>query len=298
MDLVTKCAALLKQQSNWGYHATGASASEPTALACLALLAHAERETALQMARWLSETQIACGSVGVSKKHEMPAWTTSLACLAWRAMEQASGTTEFGDSLKRATAWILSVQGRTLPRNPQIGHDPTILGWSWAADTHSWMEPTCLAVLALRALGQEHHSRTTEGVRMINDRLLEDGGCNFGSTVILGQATLPQMQATGLSMLALADTSIKDARIGKSLDYLERELSEKNATASFCYGLLGLTAHDRRPAQAEQQLNPIFAREVQKGPSCHKLALLLLASCPDRSWLPQIGRSPATHRIR
>ena len=161
-----------------------------------------------------------------------------------------------------------------------------IPGWSWAADTHAWMEPTCLAVLALKALGKENHPRTRDGVKMIVDRLLENGGCNFGSTMILGQTTLPQVQATGFAMLALADETIADPRIGKSLDYLASELSEYTSTASLCYGLLGLTAHGLRPRRAEQLLQSAFARELRGGASCYKLALILLASCPDRSWLP------------
>jgi hypothetical protein len=287
VDAVRECLNLLKQQSSCGYHPSGPPASEPTALACLALTAHGESEKALGHARWLASIQAKRGSVGVTQQLDMPAWTTSLACLAWLAVERDTGTNEFQSSLKNAGDWLLSVQGRTIPRNPQIGHDPTILGWSWAADTHSWMEPTCMAVLALNALGKANHSRTREGVRMILDRLLEDGGCNFGSTVILGQATLPQMQATGLAMLALSGTSTEDQRIVKSLDYLERELDETNATASLCYGLLGLTAYRRRPKHAEKLLESVFAREIQKGASAYKLALITLANLPNLAWLPQ-----------
>ena len=217
------------------------------------MIAHAESHAALSLARQLAEIQVKAGSVGVSQEHEMPAWTTSL---AWLALAEDTGTTEFQKSLERASLWILSATGRILPRNPQIGHDPTIVGWFWAADTHSWMEPTCLAVLALNALGHEKHSQTSEGTRLIIDRLL---GCNFGSTVILGQATLPQLQSTGLAMLALADTLSSDPRIGKSLDYLERGISERSATASLCYGLLGLTAHSRRPPEAKHYLNGVLA---------------------------------------
>lgn len=287
MERVAECLKLLTAQTHWGYHAAGPAASEPTALACLALAAHDKHDVALRQARWLAEIQTRVGSVGVTGEHTTPAWPTSLACLAWLAVGPAAERAEFRQPLRSATAWILAAKGRTAPRNPQIGHDPTILGWSWAEDTHAWMEPTCMALLALTAVGQRNHPRTREGVKMVNDRLLENGGCNFGSTVILGQATLPQVQSTGLAMLALAGERVVDARIEKSLDYLGRELGARTSTASLCYGLLGLAAHRRRPKQAEQLLRAGIERELRKDTSSYKLALLLLASCPDRSWLPQ-----------
>ena len=286
VDVVAKAIRLLKEERSWGYHFTGPFATEPTALACLALTAHGEHHVAAPLAESLVEIQTVLGSVGVTRELEMPAWTTSLACLAWLAVDQTQGNNRFSVPCQRGLEWLLSVQGRTIPKNPQIGHDPTILGWSWAADTHSWMEPTCLAVLALKALGEESHSRTREGVRMIVDRLLEDGGCNFGSTVILGQATLPQTQASGLAMLALANEGSEDPRIERTLDYLENEIDEDCSTASLCFALTGLTAHGRRAHHAEDLLEQVFQRELRGETSCYKIALILLASCRDLRWLP------------
>lgn len=287
MDRVAECLQLLRQQTHWGYHASGPTASEPAALACLALMAHSEHATALGQARWLAEIQTRTGSVGVTAEHAAPAWPTSLACLAWLAAEPVAEPGEFRRPVRLATEWILAAKGRTAPRNPQIGHDPTILGWSWAADTHAWMEPTCMALLALNAVGHGNHARAREGARLICDRLLEKGGCNFGSTVILGQATLPQVQSTGLAMLTLADQSVSDLRLDRSLDYLARALEARTATASLCYGLLGLTAHGRRPPGAQQLLNSAYRRERQGTAGCYKLALLLLAGTKNRSWLPR-----------
>ena len=289
MDVVAEGLNLLKEEKSWGYHYTGPLATEPTALACLALAAYGEHSLAATLAESLVEIQTPQGSVGVTRELEMPAWTTSLACLAWLTIDRTQPRTRFSESCQKGLEWLLSVKGKTIPKNPQIGHDPTITGWSWAADTHSWMEPTCLAVLALKALGRESHPRTREGVRMIVDRLLENGGCNFGSTVILGQATLPQVQASGLAMLAIADESTNDPRIERTLQYLENELNEKSSTASLCFGLLGLTAHQRRPPHSDKMLEQVFQRELRGETSCYKMALMLLASCQDLHWLPRQG---------
>ena len=106
-------------------------------------------------------------------------------------------------------------------------------------------------VLALKSAGQFEHPRTRAGVEMITNRLFKSVGYNFGSTVILGQATLPQVQSTGLAMVALAYEELIDVRIDQSLTYLQRELGNDTSTASLYYGLLGLTAHGHRPQNAE-----------------------------------------------
>ena len=39
--------------------------------------------------------------------------------------------------------------------NEQLGHDSTLIGWPWVEGTHSWIEPTAWAVLALKSVGTE-----------------------------------------------------------------------------------------------------------------------------------------------
>ncbi len=122
---------------------------------------------------------------------------------------------------------------------------------------------------------------------MITDRLLEKGGCNYGNTRVLEQATLPHVQSTGLAMLALDAQTQSDPRIARSLDYLLKKLNKSTATASLCFGLLGLTAHGRRPAVAKQLLSHALDRELERGTNCYKLALLSLAGNEKTSWLPK-----------
>jgi hypothetical protein len=280
MSISTKCIERLRNTDRCSYSADRAWAAEPTALACLALTAHGENTAALRLARQLADVQLQNGSVTANSESDSPGWTTSLAILAWLACE------DFDTNIDRAIDWALATHGKPAPMNPQIGHDPTILGWSWAAETHAWMEPTCMFVIALKAAGLGDHPRTREGVRLVTDRLLPTGGSNFGSTLVLGQATLPQVQSTGLAMLALAGEAITDPRVAKSLQYLEASLNPATTTASLSYGLLGLTAHNRRPPHAEAWLAGALERELTRGASAYKLALLALAGIPDKSWLP------------
>ena len=199
-----------------------------------------------------------------------------------------AGESNYDAHRKKALEWALQSKGKPIPQNGILGHDTTLVGWSWAHATHSWLEPTCLFTLALKLGGQAEHPRTLEAVRLLIDRLLENGGCNYGNTMVLGQSTRPHVQPTGLAMLTLAGESSNDPRIDQSLDFLEQQLSEETTTASLCYALLGLTAQHRRPENAATLIEHAYQRDQQhKSTSCYKLALLTLASHEDLSWLPK-----------
>lgn len=308
MDFAPQIADRLAALDRWAYYPSGPSAAEPAAWTCLALARHGRVQDAAKSARWLAAIQQPNGAVGITAKQATPAWPTSLALLAWNAVRSQLPPDEsksFAEPIERAVRWSLANHGSPAPRKPHIGHDTTIVGWSWAADTHSWLEPTCLFVMALQANGERQHARVRDGLKLIVDRLLPSGGCNYGNTIVLGQPLLPHMQPTGLAMMALADEATQDDRIGKSLDYLalalqpEKETTPAIPTASLCYGLMGLAAHGRRPREATTWLKSAYARESHKKPSALKLALLALAASDPCPWLAanQImasgGRKPA-----
>ena len=113
---------------------------------------------------------------------------------------------------------------------------------------------------------------------MLVDRLLPDGGCNYGNTIVLGQELLPHVQPTGIVMMALADERSTDPRIERSLEYLEHELSADTTTASLCYGLLGLAAHKRTPEHQLEWLQAKYSQAVERDANCYKLALIALAA--------------------
>jgi hypothetical protein len=260
-----------------GYHARGELASEPTALAGLALHAGGNEAAAMRAADWLVERQTANGAVGVLESQSTPCWPTSLAILLWHRLDAE----QYRGPIEHAVASTLAEQGETHQQRDYIGHDTTLVGWSWAADTHSWLEPTAMFVMALKAVAQSEHPRTREAVRLLVDRLLPHGGCNYGNTIVLGQALLPHVQPTGIVMMALADESIADPRLTKSLDYLQRELSAETTTASQCYGLLGLAAHRQGPEQRHNWLHDKYSAMSERDASCYKLALIALASNDD-----------------
>lgn len=265
----------LKSSVPGGYAAQGEIASEPTALCGLALLAIGNRDAAQNAADWLVEHQNANGSVGVTASQSTPCWTTSLAILLWQAMNESQ---KYGPAIERALAWSLKEHGKPEEQRNFIGHDTTLVGWSWAANTHSWAEPTALFVLALKAVGKSRHPRTREAVRLLVNRLLPHGGCNYGNTVVLGQELVPHVQPTGIVLMALAGEGIEDPRIERSLKYLEQNLSAETTTASLAYGLLGLAAHGRTPADRFAWLESSYNRVDARGASPYRIALLALAA--------------------
>ena len=252
----------------WSYHAGGSAATEPTALSALALLAHQRLEAARNPLRWLVEVQAKDGSLGITKAQASPGWPTSLALLAWLEAERtAEFHGQFRPPIDASLAWTFKVEGKPLDRTPALAHDSTLIGWPWVETTHSWVEPTALAALALKAAGQAQHPRTREAIRLLTDRLLPDGGCNYGNTFVFGQHLRPHVQPTGVCLLALAGEADASGRIAASVDYLRRTVPDQTATASLCYGAMGLAAHRAAWDGMDARLQSVAEAVLAKDPS-------------------------------
>lgn len=270
----------LTERAVCGYVVGGDSFSEPTALAALALVANGRTEAAGPALDWLADLQAADGALGLNHEEPWPHWPTSLAVLAWLAADDVS---RYGAPVERAISWLRSVEGRPVPVSDAVSHDVTIVGWPWVETTHSWMEPTAWAVMAMQAAGDADHPRVREGKRLLVDRLLPSGGANYGNTFVLGQVLRPQVAPTGLTMLALKDSGSSDPRVAGSLDYLASSLGRDEAAISLAFGLLGLAAHDRTPASATDWLCAAAERTLADGKEPIRLAALALAAPLENS---------------
>lgn len=279
-DILSQLAA----EAGWSYRADGALATEPMALASLALSGHRRPAAAQRAALRLSAMQNADGSVGITLDEATPGWPTSLAVLAWAAAmgaESSRRSLALEQARDRGIAWLLATSGDTSVHNPVIGHNASLRGWPWAEGTHSWIEPTALSVLALKANGYGEHPRTREAVALLIDRLLPDGGCNYGNTTVLGQTLLPQPTPSGLALAALAGESEPSGRLVRTIDYLRSTLNATTTSVSLAYGLIGLAAHDCTPKQAGFWLETA-SRRVGREAEPYKRALLALAALgPD-----------------
>jgi hypothetical protein len=282
------CSELLRLRNRsgvWGYRTGRAPSVEATALACLGLIscraAAASTGRILDAthrgANWLAGMQGLDGCLGVSPSLPRPGWTTPFAILLWSALETHS------NARRRATTWLLDQKGRPLPAEdlPQsiLGHDPRLVGWSWIEGTHSWVEPTALAILALSREGLQDHPRVAEGRLVIMDRALPHGGWNYGNKVVFKHELRPQPGPTGLALLALTTRTdtFRPRAVDPAIAYLRQTLSNVRAPISLGWGVLGLRAWDASPPETETWLSRSSASLADRRDAAAGLGLLLLA---------------------
>jgi hypothetical protein len=289
MTLLSRHIERLASDDRWTYRASSASGAEPASWAALALAAHGEVAAASRAAAWLAEVQQTNGAVGVSAADRTPCWPTSLAMLAWSAFQRAVESSPFDRHIDRAAQWSLDSQGKTGDPSPLIGHDTTLVGWSWAENTASWLEPSCYFVLGLTAAGYGDHPRVKEGAQLIADRLLPSGGANYGNTIVMGQELLAHVAPTGVAMLTLAGRGHADVRVERSLDYLERHAGPGTAPASLSWACIGLAAHARRPIEADEWIVSALADDAWQPLAAYERSLLLLAARATIDWLPGVS---------
>jgi hypothetical protein len=273
-----KLIRLFHPGRGWSYALEGTPGTEPTALACLALRAtgngdESDPPVVRTASRWLASIQQSNGSVGVSEALPVPEWATPLAILVW------AGRKEFAGCAEKACNWLLGRKGLVLADEEKIfGHDTGIVGWPWVAGTHSWIEPTAMAVLALRRRRLLDHARTREGLRLIADRSIASGGWNYGNNTVYGKTLRPQPAATGMALTALNWNRKSDAMVVSACDYLMAVVETLRAPQSLCWALLGLTAWDRRPPAAGQWLEDAYHHKVRWTEHAPQLSYLLLAA--------------------
>jgi hypothetical protein len=267
----------------WGYRPGGASSVEPTALACLALLYsgdersfETDRHACRAGADWMAAIQRAEGALPVSRDLGAPGWTTSYAVFLWSELPG------YEAARKRALAWLLGIAGKTLARtkvsDELIGKCSRAAGWPWVDGTHSWLEPTALAVLALCRSGLADHPRADAGIELILDRAIAQGGWNYGNTRVFGRDLRPQPGPTGLALLALAARGDGSPAVARAVDYLLAGLPAIGAAVSLGWGVLGLRAHRASPPQAEEWLEAAYRKCIGRADAAMGLALLLLAA--------------------
>lgn len=257
-----------------GYQPKQAPATEPTALAALFLASHGHHQEAEPALQYLLKCQLESGAVPIRQGDDSPGWPTSLAILAWLSARDPS---KYSSAIASARKWLLEARGTTMERSPDLGHNSELVAWSWAENTHSWVEPTAFHVVALKALGQFGHSRVRDAVAMLIDRQLEGGGWNYGNTTVLGQTLRPHIQPTGTALLALEAEEDPSGRLAKSIAYLNNILSSETPATSLAYGLLGLSVHKQFPRDMSDWLEAAAARVSRHDRSPYKFILLALA---------------------
>ncbi len=209
----------------WSYRslpAQGQPAVEPTSLAAMALLAHGRPADAA--VQWLLAMQQRDGGFPIGEGHDESSWATAIACLALRGAG-------YGEAADRAAAWLLQVPTFAIPVSPgsPYGYDTSLTAWPWTPSDYSWVEPTALALLALRRSPGIPAERIEQGRRLLLERATHDGaegGWNYGEPAVLGARLSPAVVPTALAILSLCES---DADLTAAVAFLH---SRRDSTLS------------------------------------------------------------------
>jgi uncharacterized protein (DUF362 family) len=238
-------AALALPEGGWGYAPGQAAHLEPTCLALLALSAEPQRfQAAIDGGKsTLRQCGAGDGTYRLPRGREEAVWPTSLVLYVQSTL---------GEDLKEinhTAGALIGLRGRpTDAEKEQEVHDIDLklVGWSWAEGTFSWVEPTAWACLALQRAGHGDHERVREGLKLLLDRALDDGGINYGNRRILGRILEPIPGPTALMLLAL-QRQPRQPRVLAAVKYLGQQALTGEDLEHLCWAKLAVDLYQDCP---------------------------------------------------
>lgn len=227
----------------WGYAAENAAHLEPTCLALLALAREPLRYAQVlesgrnRLRQWVG----ADGLYRLERGRPEAIWPTALALFTLAVLDEETA------SLQKTAAALLAYKGRQAETegDETSDIDTRLIGWPWAEGNFSWVEPTAWACLALRRVGLDEHPRVEEGLKLLRDRTLADGGVNYGNRRIFGIALEPIPTPTALMLLALQGRA-EETDLAPSISYLKRTAENSDDLEHLCWARLALDVYADR----------------------------------------------------
>jgi hypothetical protein len=252
----------------WGMYPGRPSATEATALATLALSGSVPQGDTVSRGRaWLLAHQAADGGWPASEQVPGSSWPTAPAVLALSKLSGEARRVESG--LK----WLLAREGAHGTWRERVKSwlfasederkindlDNTIAGWPWMTGNFSWVEPTSMAVLALRAGARAVPSlrgaiseRLDDGERLLVDRAVPSGGWNYGNRRVFEADLEAYPDTTAWALLAMRGSSRGAVVVAAALDRLAEQMRTNRSALARALAVLALQAHgrDARPLAA------------------------------------------------
>src|SRR5262249_54728862 len=127
-----------------------------------------------------------------------------------------------------------------------------LTGWPWAEGNFSWAEPTAWACVALRRAGHGDQPRVEEGMKLLLDRALDEGGINYGNRRVLGRLTEPIPGPTALMLLAVQGQP--HPRVAAAVAYLLEHALTQEDVEHLTWARLALDLYRDQPAVADALL--------------------------------------------
>ena len=242
-------AALLAHATasgGWAYYPGHASRLEPTCWALLALGGPASDFDPEPHWRFLIGCQRTSGLLLENPALPANIAFNALAGIAMLGSERFQSARELPTLLES----LVARAGLQVAQSPNFRQDNSLRGWSWTEGTFSWVEPTSLAILALKRAARRNlnpkdaASRIEEAERMLLDRCCREGGWNYGNANALGKDLFPYVACTALALLALQNRRDAEA-VTRSLRFLEEQWKTEASTislalTSICFRRFGL----------------------------------------------------------
>lgn len=220
----------------WPYNVDQTAYSiEATAYALMALRQNADAVN--QCVDFLLSVQLPSGGWGTTPGVAEWDYTTYLALFALNVVRRenpslvprtASACAKAHDLLLDGRAEFLTPAGRVfflMWSGPSYDY---ARGWPWMAKTFHWVEPTCLALLAIgsSAIASKKLLKAAEHARSyLADVSCVDGGWNYGNKIVLGAPVPPMAVNTCQGILAL-QAEPQGALVTSALNYLDRADSD------------------------------------------------------------------------
>lgn len=307
-EAIQQCRAYLRNTQNedggWGYAEGLPSQPEPTAMTLLAWDQSGLHDEAVDKGcRFLANLQDSSGAIRVPGAFAKSYWPTAITIVALHRIRPDSHV------IRKALGWLLSLRSKTKEMNEELARDfeidTSLVGWSWTEDTFSWVDPTSWVILALRLTGNAQHPRTSEGLKLLLDRVYPEGGANCGNRRIYGSMTEP-VPANTCSLL-LAHSGLQDhPKLAASRQYLRDSITNHADLENLCWIRLALQAWKQEQATAtilpdlHDKILELFDEQTQnkrvfkRSTIRQALTILALNIDHDNPLLPTGQESPTT----
>lgn len=223
----------------WGYYAGKRSRLEPTSWALLALTDSDPRV----LQSWPVKDGLLLEQANGEPNYGFHA--LGMLALGARQLEHSTGKQTLLGGIQR-------VKGVQLPPSAVNRQDNSIQGWSWIAETFSWVEPTAWCLLAVKKVKKNGSAvdiqRIVDAESLLIDRCCARGGWNYGNANMLGKELEPYVPTTAIALMSLQDRATEAAFV-RSREYLNREAASEPSAVALSLALIALQQM-QQPADA------------------------------------------------